>query len=208
MDRRSRLIIDACLNAPGAILHIGCGDPGCSMDSQEWLHRHIYRASRFHVVGVDVNRDRVAEMLRAGYDVIHSSAYTVMSLFLEGRKFSLIIMGEVIEHLGSPSEALSVARTLLADDGKIILTTPNPFAATHALWFWLSGGREHHGDEHVLWESPRTMRSLCRSVGLKVEKVYFCAYGFQRRKWWAHGLALLELIPWLRQTVEYEIVRD
>ena len=86
--------------------------------------------------------DLLAVALEMGYDVdaveiVESSAQTVSNnlnipifcadflKFSTDKKYALIVMGDVLEHVVDPVAALNHAHSLLLDDGVIWLSTPN-----------------------------------------------------------------------------------
>lgn len=204
MDKRTQIILSHAKNCSGNILHVGCADPGCDMDSPDWLHEQIYTAVGGNLVGIDIHKARLEEMARSGYNVALVNATEFTEYFEEA--FDLIVAGEIIEHLQNPGQLIHALSRYLTPGGTLLLSTPNPFAITHAGWFQFTG-REHHGDEHVLWESPATIRTMLCRYGLRDRKVHFCSYGFKRRRWWWWFLAIFELWPHCRQTILYEVVR-
>mgnify|MGYP001571674447 CR=1 FL=1 len=103
--------------ATGRILHVGCAGADDIRKSPLWLHGHVVRAAEERrtvasgpVVGVDLDRDRILEMQRLGY---HAEVCDVMGLadrFPAG-EFSLIIAGEIIEHLSNQKGFLRACET-------------------------------------------------------------------------------------------------
>jgi 2-polyprenyl-3-methyl-5-hydroxy-6-metoxy-1,4-benzoquinol methylase len=63
-----------------------------------------------------------------------------------GKRFDVIVMAAVIEHLEDPLETLCTIRELIAKDGRIVLTTPHPH------WRWL---HESAGSLGFLLGMPR-----------------------------------------------------
>ncbi len=74
-------------------------------------------------LGIDIEEKEIIKMKKEGYNVICANVET-MQLNL---KFDVIIAGELIEHLHNPGLFLNTLYEHLRDEGKLILTTPNPF---------------------------------------------------------------------------------
>lgn len=201
---RTRIIMDYVRACSGKILHVGCADPDCEMDSSAWLHAHIHAVVEDRLVGVDLDIPRVREMLKAGYNVVWYDQADVWSF---ENQFDLVIAGEMIEHVPDQEGMVSELANCLSPGGILLISTPNPFAFTHAVWHWLSG-KEHHGNEHVLWQSPKTLANLLMRHKMKINKTYYCFYGFKSRKWRWLFLSLFEMWPYCRQTILYEIRRE
>jgi SAM-dependent methyltransferase len=90
------------------------------------------------------------------------------------RKFKLVCMSEIIEHLDSPRHALMQARALLDDDGLLALSTPNVAFWGGRLKFALTGDLWGFGENTYRWQrhiSPLTktqMRLMLQELGFKI----------------------------------------
>ena len=82
-----------------------------------------------------------------------------------GRKFDLIIAGDVIEHVNNQGLFLENCRKHLQPNGYLIITTPN------AKWFNVIF---KPNPTHVLWHDYYTMRSLITRFGFQI--VHFRYY--------------------------------
>jgi SAM-dependent methyltransferase len=90
------------------------------------------------------------------------------------RKFRLVCMSEVVEHLDSPRHALAEARSLLDDDGWLALTIPNVGFWEGRLKFLLTGELWGFGESHyrrLRHISPVTrgqLRLMLKEIGFDV----------------------------------------
>lgn len=77
--------------------------------------------------------------------------------------FDLIVMVEVVEHLRDPKAALAEVRALLADDGWILITTPN----LGSLQFRLKGARWYNvaSAVHIVYFDARSLAATLRAAG-------------------------------------------
>lgn len=86
-------------------------------------------------------------------------------------RFNLIIMNNLIEHVLDPVEELKHASSLLENNGKVIIETPNTdswdFVVGNKYW----GGC--HVPRHTFLFSPKSMDKLAQLSGLQVEKFAF-----------------------------------
>ena len=90
--------------------------------------------------------------------------------FAPGRRYSWILMLDVLEHLRDPSAALRHAMSLLEPDGKLIVTVP----AFRALWT-----RHDELNHHYTRYTRGALRDLTERAGLRVaEARYFFQWMF------------------------------
>ena len=120
MERRIKEIIARC---EGTILDIGCVHHSLeNIKSDSWLHGKL--TENFStVMGLDFLKEEIQELKKIGYNVEYGNAEN----FELNEKFDTIVAGELIEHLSNPGKFLDCCRNHLKDNGKLILTTPNPY---------------------------------------------------------------------------------
>lgn len=84
--------------------------------------------------------------------------------FQPGKHYDLILMLDVLEHLSNPTSALQRALSLLARDGKLIVTVP----AFNIVW-------THHDriNGHLTRYTKSRLGALARSAGLQVKSVRY-----------------------------------
>jgi 2-polyprenyl-3-methyl-5-hydroxy-6-metoxy-1,4-benzoquinol methylase len=144
----------------GRVLNIGCVGQGATVDSPDWLHGLL--AERVdELIGVDIQRVGVENLQQAGWDVRHDDATELATV---SGPVDTVVAGEVIEHLAAPGEMLAAVKEVLAPDGRLILTTPNPWAAVY-LRRVCSGGEPVGNDEHTCWFDATTLRQLTERYG-------------------------------------------
>ncbi len=125
----SKINVKARLNAiigylNGKILDIGCNDCRLELKGAEL---------GLDITGCDLsNRElkkgrQKAKELDLKISVMQCCAYDVGDKF-KPESFDTIFMGELIEHLENPEEAITEALKLLKKTGKLIITTPCGFA--------------------------------------------------------------------------------
>jgi SAM-dependent methyltransferase len=142
------------------------------------LHEHI-RQLNPSVVGVDLDAEGVELLQAGGYDVVCADVET-MDL---GRRFDVIVAGEIIEHLPNPGRSLENLRKHLMPSGRLILTTCNPFCLKQLWKIWRYGVVQVH-EEHTTWFDPRTLGRLLHLAGYEVERLCWISrrrHGFLRR---------------------------
>lgn len=104
-------------------------DVGFVGSRDPYLHMAIRNQSSPHVViGLDIWQRGVREL---GLD--NTIVGDVFKLPFQDESFACVVMAEVIEHVHRPFEVLLEISRTLRSNGRLILTTPNPFH----LWRWL-----------------------------------------------------------------------
>lgn len=98
------------------------------------------------------------------------------------KKFSRIVLGEVLEHIDNPGIALRNISHLLDHDGKIIITVPNAFFIGRFLKLLLLGREQVH-QEHVCYYSAQTISRLISISGLEVEKILWARWSRFQPQW-------------------------
>jgi len=147
------------------VLDLGCVQHDLSnVDSDDWLHGRL--ADEFDtVIGVDYLPDAVLELHMDGYDVCYANVET-MDLDVEA---DTVVAGELIEHVANPGLMLERISEHIKTNGKLVLTTPNPWAAVHLRR--LLTDNFSINEEHVAWYGPQTIRQLLQRYGFKVTEM-------------------------------------
>jgi len=129
-------------------------------DRDDWVHGHL--AAEFdRVIGVDVLTEEVSRLRNQGFDIREADC-TAMDLDVEADN---VVAGEIIEHVDNPGGLLSRAREHLAPDGRLVLTTPNPWAIVNLRR--VRRGDLSVNDGHVAWYGPTVLRQLLARNGFE-----------------------------------------
>jgi len=124
------------------ILDVGCGD-GLFFD----------KLTEFgDVEGVEPDASQVGERHR---ERIHVQPFD--DAFQPGKRYSLILMLDVLEHLADPAAALLQTHRLLEDGGSIVITVP----AFNSAWT-----RHDDVNGHQTRYTRRSMRTVVERAGL------------------------------------------
>lgn len=151
------------------VLDIGCVQHKLKhIENPQWLHRLICQSAR-SVLGVDILPEAVAYLNANGYEAVCANVED-MDL---GRRFDVIIAGELIEHLDNPGRFLQNARKHLRTDGRLILTTPNAFSLGNILLPLknLLGLDYSINREHKAWYCRHTLRQLLEQNHYRVQEL-------------------------------------
>jgi 2-polyprenyl-3-methyl-5-hydroxy-6-metoxy-1,4-benzoquinol methylase len=160
-------LLDECKGK--AVLDIGpCEHTEDYINHKNWFFRKVTKVAE-RVVGVDINQKLCKYAQELGFDMRHIDACSEEFL---GEKFNLILAGDVIEHVSNIGGLLRFIKRHLAIDGKVIITTPNPFSYRH-FFNVLKKGTSAPNLEHTCWITPTCMHELAMREGLNLKQITF-----------------------------------
>ena len=156
------------------------------------LHGRLEEAA-FEVYGIDLNYTSKMKLANCfGGDI------TSDRLFLSALDyyFDFVVASELIEHLEYFSAFFSNCESLLKKEGRLVITTPNPFYIDNWLYSWLKAD-ELVNPDHVCWIDPFNMKELLDGNNFVMEQFYWLKGGWdlvafltQRRgRWYDHRTA-------------------
>lgn len=154
---------------PGRLLDIGCGTG---------LFLAVARRRGWEPYGVDDCAEATAHARRHfGLDV-WDGQFTDFAA--EGLRFDAIAMWDIIEHARAPVALLRAARSVLAKDGVIGISTPNQRSildVVAGLLYRGSLGRitrpleKFYIEQHFLYFTPETLEDAVSRAGLRLDHV-------------------------------------
>lgn len=152
------------------VLDLGCvrHSADFALSDHNWLHKHIGEVAN-QVVGVDYLQKDVEVLRMRGYNVVYGDVTTPLDIH---EKFDLIIAGDLIEHLSNLDGFIKNLKNLLKEDGRIILSTPNPFYID--LFFYVALKRSYIiNPEHTCWICPQALSQIFQRYDLAIEEIHF-----------------------------------
>jgi 2-polyprenyl-3-methyl-5-hydroxy-6-metoxy-1,4-benzoquinol methylase len=156
------------------LLDVGCGDGQLLQTAGE---------AGWEAVGIDLSDAAVALCRRRGLDASNTDFF---DRSLDARRFDVIVMSELIEHVPAPQRFLSRAESLLEPGGVLYLTTPNFGSLARRM---LAERWSVMHPEHIGYFEPSTLRDMVRKetglVALEVEANNIAPSTFVA---WARGL--------------------
>lgn len=159
---RIRFVEERCSDR--RVLDIGClAHDVARMDSPRWLHGRI-AAVAARCVGVDVVPEGVAAMRSRGFDAVVHDLREGVGPLAPHLPFDVIVAGELVEHVEAMDMLVRVAAEVLAPDGQMIVTTPNPYAPHRVRAGQL--GIVWENVDHILYAFPSGMAELAERHGL------------------------------------------
>jgi SAM-dependent methyltransferase len=109
------------------------------------------------VVGVDVDREALAEAAKLGIET--RWADVEQPLPFEDESFDVVVAGELLEHVRDPERLVEDARRLLRPGGRLVGSVPNAFRLLNRLRF-LAGLPPERDPTHLHMFTPRDVETL------------------------------------------------
>ena len=165
------------------VLDIGvCEHSMVHINSDSWIHGKISKLAKY-CLGVDIIPDLINHLNKKGYNCIVADATSNKYL---GEKFDIINIGDVIEHVNDPVKLLEFAKRHLKKNGRILVSTPNPFFIKTLLEIPRKSTLVANL-EHISWITPSMALEISRRAGLKLDKYYVSHPNSRIKKillWW------------------------
>jgi 2-polyprenyl-3-methyl-5-hydroxy-6-metoxy-1,4-benzoquinol methylase len=185
---REQFVLDCCRSR--TVLHVGCVGDRELREGEEPLHAKLARIAE-ELWGVDTNAEGLEAMRHglpeeAAQHLVVGDAERLQETNDLPARFDVVLLGDLLEHVTNPGLVLTAARSRMEPDGRILVTTPNPFGLMGFLR--LLRGREGTSGFHTCWFSFATLSRLAELCGLRVDR-YLTGYDFLPRR----GLARLKI---------------
>lgn len=152
-----------------SLLHVGCVEHDESyINNIRWKHRKLHDVAA-RCVGLDINSAGIDFMRELGFNVVCADVTCCEPLT---EIFDLIIVGDVIEHLGNPEALMNFCRQNISLDGRILISTPNPFYVGHVFRAWTNSVAPTNL-EHSSWITEFNILELARRSNLELAEIYY-----------------------------------
>ena len=153
----------------GSALEVGCGD-GMMLDALRKKGWSVAGTERTEAMAEFARKNLGLEVYTGGMDAIPA-----------GKKFDLIIMFQVLEHIGEPMTMLNQCRDRLTENGELIIAIPNldSWQSRYSAASWL------HLDvpRHLFHYSPASLRTALDLAGLSVSRIGFVSFEHDPYGW-------------------------
>lgn len=184
--QREDYVVEKCRGQ--RVLHLGAVQANDDIDiekfdayaaSPRFLHKRICEGAA-NCVGLDYNAELTKRLEKKhGIGGIYvCDLEDKCSLPKLTERFDVIVMGELIEHLGNPLQALTHLRKYMHEDTVLIITTPNALRSSAFLYAFF--GFEAHDEDHVAIYSPRLLEAILLRAGMKVDWVEYYESSYSR----------------------------
>lgn len=149
------------------VLHLGCAQHSDSPPKN--LHVKLCRICK-ECWGIDVDEKGISVLHSTGIQNLVVGRAEEAHRLLSNRRgyFEVILVPEVLEHVGDPLNILKSVRPLLRDDGVLLVTGPNSFGLRRTIWALI--GREAESPGHRFTFHPSGLELLTRDASFTIEK--------------------------------------
>jgi 2-polyprenyl-3-methyl-5-hydroxy-6-metoxy-1,4-benzoquinol methylase len=176
---RVDFILNYCKNK--SVLHIGCTDFPFTrekFENKSLLHENLKQVAK-SVIGLDNNEESIRDYvaLTGDKNIFYCDINEMYPKEIEGEKFDVILLSEVLEHLINPSKAIAVLKNSFAEGTKVLVTVPN-YSSIQAIAASLNQKETIHPD-HYWYFSPYTLTRLFQGANFVLEELNFGMY-YQR----------------------------
>jgi len=121
---------------------------------------------------VDIDKKAASYAIRRG----HGYFCGRIEEFNTDKKFDLILLLNLIEHVGDPKALLTKVRNILSDDGIILIKTPNTESIDERLFRHMNW-TGYHCPRHWILFSQNSLRRLIKCVDLRINKFSYTQGG-------------------------------
>lgn len=157
-------VTELCISK--TVLDVGCVGQDVDYNNPNWLHNLVRKVSA-GIDGVDIDSEGVGNLREKGFSV-----YLPEELVTLKKKYDIVLMADVIEHVNDPVGFLSFYSGFLNETGKMIITTPNAHAVRNFTSILLWNNYSINA-EHSMWLCPKTMLEISRRAELKFVELWW-----------------------------------
>lgn len=154
-----------------SILDIGCGEGNflSQLDS-----------NKFDKTGIEINKEGYAATQMKGINVFNQD---ISKVNFAGKKFDVISLWHVLEHIDEPKSLFKNIRKNLNDGGILIFQVPNTgslgFRYGKQDWFHLDSPR------HLMLYGIRSVKKLCELTGFEIMSIKNEFYDYPLDLFWS-----------------------
>ena len=168
---RREYILDHCRGR--SVLHVGCTNfPNtlAKIQTGTLLHGKLKEVTRV-LHGVDVDAEGIELLTCSGF----RDVFVLDVRRLNGEHpgllptYDVVVLGDVIEHVGDPETSLARAASRLRRGGDLIVSVPNAFYLFGILCMIVR--RDLTSPDHVAWYSQASLVEILRRVGFEVAEI-------------------------------------
>jgi len=133
----------------------------------DFLHPKLVKLAK-SVWGVDTNASGAKQMKKLGFNVVVGNVENIEL----GRKFDVIVAGDLLEHLSNVGMFLDNTKKHLKPSGVLIIHTPNAFGITRFYHMLAKKGVEVNPD-HICYYDIKTLKQLLERHGYSIIESHY-----------------------------------
>lgn len=201
MVERTDHLVERCRGR--SVLHLGCSNAPYTKEaiaSGALLHARLAEAAR-EIWGLDADPAGLEALRALGFGNLVAGDLERLDAAPLDRAFQVVVAGEVIEHLSDPGLFLRGVRRFLSDDGALVVTTVNAYAAFRFAQYATrgqGGANEPVHPDHVAYYSHATLGRLLVRERYRVERFLFYGLGKEHRPFVSWRVRLVnDVATWL-----------
>ena len=158
-----------------SMFEVGCAT-GFFMD--------LARQRGWETEGIDISEYAIKKALAKG--LVATAA--VLESYQSAKKFDVVVMHDLIEHVKDPVDVINRSKSLLAENGLLLFTTPD----AGSLWarIWNKHWHAFVPPQHLFYFSAKNLGSILEKNGFKV--IHTAHHG----KWFAIPYIIRLLYSW------------
>lgn len=172
-SEKASKIFELCKNK--VVLDVGCVGQDFSHDNPNWLHRLIKNIC-LEIDGVDIEVEGIKILKNKGFSV-----FSVEEMKASGKKYDIVLMSDVIEHVNDPVSFLTFYSNYLLENGIIIITTPNAHGVRNFTNILLRNNYSIN-PEHTFWLCPKTLTEIVERAHLNFKDFFWLKEYFTLRE--------------------------
>ena len=157
VDKKT-IILGLCKDK--TVLDVGCVGQDYSYNNPQWLHNQIRKVSS-HVDGVDIVQEGIDLLKQEGFSIFHANELSKLN-----KKYDIILMSDVIEHVNDPVHFLEYYAEYLGNNGQILITTPNANGIRNFSSIIVRNDYSLN-PEHTFWFCPKTITEVTKRAKLE-----------------------------------------
>jgi 2-polyprenyl-3-methyl-5-hydroxy-6-metoxy-1,4-benzoquinol methylase len=154
-----------------SILDVGCGAGGFLLQLD---------AKKFVKSGAEINPEGAGICRKNGLEIYDQN---LIDINFDNKKFDVVAMWHVLEHLPNPVEMFKKIHAILSDNGVLIFEVPNAdsfgFRYGREDWFHLDSPR------HLILYNIRSVMKLCELSGFRVDRIKNEFYDYPLDLFWS-----------------------
>jgi len=191
------------------VINLGCCDHinviKDKIKNNTWMHKLITENSKY-CLGIDIDQEAInyVKMEFRYENIIYGDITGPEKISeIEGKKFDIMVMGEILEHVDDPVFFLRQIRKNYKNNiSQILITVPNAFSYRNLKS--LKENVEVINSDHRYWFTPYTLAKIVTRAGYGVDEFFFTDEMGNKT-----GLkAKLLFIPYLKSKLLYNKIRN